>query len=241
LKPKSNNKSQNKQISMKSVLDKSSQLSEQIGLNSHATSTPVQNSQREVVEYKPETVLLNGGPDMDDQRHLADHSEMDRMPMTPVKVPCRLRSDSLFDECDKKAEPLQSLLNPLVGSQDPIIDAFLSITKVDIHQISSQPSTASSQQSSAPTTATSCTDLSTHRFAELKSPPPVIHPDNQTGSKVVKNSLIKPDEYVLMINNNANPISSINATNVPFVQSNVGPAEPGVTGGPTTASPIFVP
>ena len=83
---------------MKSVLDKSSQLSEQFGLNSHATSTPVQNSQREVVEYKPETVLLNGGPDMDDQRHLADHSEMDRMPMTPVKVPCRLRSDSLFDE-----------------------------------------------------------------------------------------------------------------------------------------------
>jgi len=236
LKPKSNNKSQNKQISMKSVLDKSSQLSEQFGLSSHATSTPVQNSQREAVEYKPETVLLNGGPDMDDQRHLADHSEMDRMPMTPVKVPCRLRSDSLFDECDKKAEPLQSLLNPLVGSQDPIIDAFLSITKVDIHQISSQPSTASSQQSSAPTTATSCTDLSTHRFAE-----PVIHPDNQTGSKVVKNSLIKPDEYVLMINNNANPISSINATNVPFVQSNVGPAEPGVTGGPTTASPIFVP
>ena len=83
---------------MKSVLDKSSQLSEQFGLNSHATSTPVQNSQREAVEYKPETVLLNGGPDMDDQRHLADHSEMGRMPMTPVKVPCRLRSDSLFDE-----------------------------------------------------------------------------------------------------------------------------------------------
>ena len=90
---------------MKSVLDKSSQLSEQFGLNSHATSTPVQNSQREAVEYKPETVLLNGGPDMDDQRHLADHSEMDRMPMTPVKVPCRLRSDSLFDEV------LQGLLN----------------------------------------------------------------------------------------------------------------------------------
>ena len=83
---------------MKSVLEKSSQLSEQFGLTSHATSTPVQNSQREAVEYKPETVLLNGGPDMDDQRHLADHSEMDRMPMTPVKVPCRLRSDSLFDE-----------------------------------------------------------------------------------------------------------------------------------------------
>jgi len=241
LKPKSNNKSQNKQSSMKSVLDKSSQLSEQFGLNSHATSTPVQNSQREAVEYKPETVLLNGGPDMDDQRHLADHSEMDRMPMTPVKVPCRLRSDSLFDECDKKAEPLQSLLNPLVGSQDPIIDAFLSITKVDIHQISSHPLTASSQQSSAPTTATSCTDLSTHLFAEVKAPLPVIHPDNQTGSKVTKNSLIKPDEYVLMINNNANPISSINATSVSFVQSNAGPTEPGVPGGPTTATPIFVP
>ena len=59
---------------------------------------------------------------------------------------------------------MQSLLNPLVGSQDPIIDAFLSITKVDIHQISSQPSTASSQQSSAPTTATSCTDLSVNIF-----------------------------------------------------------------------------
>ena len=88
---------------MKSVLDKSSQLSEQFGLNSHATSTPVQNSQREAVEYKPETVLLNGEPDMDDQRNLADHSEMDRMPMTPVKVPCRLRSDSLFDEVLKVA------------------------------------------------------------------------------------------------------------------------------------------
>jgi hypothetical protein len=83
---------------MKSVIEKSSQLSEQFGLNSHATSTPVQNSQREAVEYQPETVLLNGGPDMDDQHHLADHPEMDRMPMTPVKVPCRLRSDSLFDE-----------------------------------------------------------------------------------------------------------------------------------------------
>mgnify|MGYP001264595622 CR=1 FL=1 len=70
----------------------------------------------------------------------------------------------IFLQCDKKAEPLQSLLNPLVGSQDPIIDAFLSITKVDIHQISSQPSTASSQQSSAPTTATSCTDLSVNIF-----------------------------------------------------------------------------
>ena len=77
-----------------------------------------------------------------------------------------LCSDSLFDELDvgKKAEPLQSLLNPLVGSQDPIIDAFL-ITKVDIHQISSssaqsQSSTASSSasQSSAPT-ITSCTEL----------------------------------------------------------------------------------
>ena len=59
---------------------------------------------------------------------------------------------------------MQSLLNPLVGSQDPIIDAFLSITKVDIHQISSHPLTASSQQSSAPTTATSCTDLSVNIF-----------------------------------------------------------------------------
>ena len=70
----------------------------------------------------------------------------------------------IFLQCDKKAEPLQSLLNPLVGSQDPIIDAFLSITKVDIHQISSHPLTASSQQSSAPTTATSCTDLSVNIF-----------------------------------------------------------------------------
>ena len=70
-----------------------------------------------------------------------------------------LCSDSLFDEVDagKKAEPLQSLLNPLVGSQDPIIDAFL-ITKVDIHQISSSAQSQSSTASSAPT-ITSCTEL----------------------------------------------------------------------------------
>ena len=115
--------------------------------------------------------------------------------MTPTLVPCRLRLDSVtrestdIDEVDSgkrssnDPEPLHSLLNPLVGSQDPI-DAFL-ITKVDIHQVSSCSSSSTSEEATLEAVA--------ERTSILQPPSPC-----ESGGLVVKDN-----EYVLMINNNS--------------------------------------
>ena len=102
-------------------------------------------------------------------------------------------------------EPLHSLINPLVGSQDPI-DAFL-ITKVDVHKVSNVMLT----HSNLADVATTHEDTVTQPLYNNELPEETIKlkEDSQATSGTMTNFSAKDNEYVLMINNNSSNSNNI--------------------------------
>ena len=158
--------------------------------------------------------------------------------LSPTQVPCRLRLDDEGSDLKEEIhevdgvngnesksriandnhftsdpEPLHSLLNPLVGSQDPI-DAFL-ITKVDIHQVSKSCSNSSNHSSNF--SISECVKMNPEPRNNVGND---VEESNEKSieSKESCSIVIKDSEYVLMINNNGNlpaATSTPNHSNVP--------------------------
>jgi hypothetical protein len=127
-----------------------------------------------------------------------ERGEPERITVTPALVPCRLRLDSTDDdamepdEIDAKPpkfndpQPLQSLINGLVGSQDAI-DSLVT-TKVDIHRVSRSSSTCSAAEIQ--------TKLSSDKRC---------HSVNSSVKSSDGCDSGKDSEYVMMSNNNSIP------------------------------------
>ena len=140
-----------------------------------------------------------------------DRRSPETITATPAIVPCRLKAkpeensqdsssnllsvDSVTKPKNDCPQPLQSLLNDLVGSQDPL-DPLLINTKAVIHHPVSINSTS---------TSTSCSRNSSKRSSESDTchtlPPTTMKRCHSVGSSSVKSSEGKDSDYVPMMNN----------------------------------------
>jgi len=127
-----------------------------------------------------------------------DRRSPETITVTPAIVPCRLKQKDQDDQVDGHGcnpkndkttpQPLQSLLNDLVGSQDPLDQALLiNSTKAVIHHQVSSTSISSSRNSSK-------------RSSESDQAVPLKR-CHSVGSSSIKSSEGKDSDYVPMMNN----------------------------------------
>ena len=126
-----------------------------------------------------------------------DRRSPETITVTPAIVPCRLKQKDQGDQvdgCNPKngkttPQPLQSLLNDLVGSQDPLDQALLiNSTKAVIHQVSSTSISSSRNSSKRSSESDQAANLPLKRC-------------HSVGSSSIKSSEGKDSDYVPMMNN----------------------------------------
>ena len=126
-----------------------------------------------------------------------DRRSPETITVTPAIVPCRLKQKDHGDQvdgCNPKndkttPQPLQSLLNDLVGSQDPLDQALLiNSTKAVIHQVSSTSISSSRNSSKRSSESDQAANLPLKRC-------------HSVGSSSIKSSEGKDSDYVPMMNN----------------------------------------